>query len=153
MGDMKMHNIEEELIRSGVEYELIHHEKKIQSSKEGAEYFNIEIGQTAPTLILYCNKGFYAAIISGNRSNLDFKIVEELLKCSNVRLATKKEVLEVTGYAVGSVPIINKTIPSILDKQLFQYSEVYGGTGNINTTLKVSPKALIKLNRIIAMIE
>lgn len=148
-----MNSIKEVLENNGIKYELIYHEKNIYSSKEGADYFNIEVGQTAPTLILYTDKGFYAVIISGNRKNLDFMIVEKLLACSDVRLATKKEVHEVTGCSVGNIPMINLQIPSLIDQQLFQYSVIYGGTGDANTTLKVSPNALIILNRVVGMIE
>ncbi|CAH2213557.1 protein of unknown function [Tepidibacter aestuarii] len=30
---------------------------------------------------------------------------------------------------------------------------IYGGTGNLNLTLKVSPDALIKLNKVVGMLE
>ena len=48
---------------------------------------------------------------------------------------------------------MNRSIGSIIDKQLFQYAEIYGGTGNANITLKVNPKVLIKLNRVIGLFE
>lgn len=148
-----MKQIEKLLQENNIEYELINHEKEICSSKQGAEYFNIDIGQTAPTLIIKTDRGYFAVIISGKRKKLDFKLIEELLECEEIRMATRKEVEEVTGYTAGRVPLVNRSIESILDKQLLQYSEIYGGTGNANITLKVNPEALIKLNKIIAMIE
>ncbi|HTG68571.1 MAG TPA: hypothetical protein VL921_04865, partial [Candidatus Udaeobacter sp.] len=49
-----------------IEYEILKHGKKIHSAQEGAEYFGIEIGQTAPTLILKTDKGYYSLILSGD---------------------------------------------------------------------------------------
>lgn len=152
-GGEKLKQLEKLFQENDIEYELIYHEKKICSSQEGAEYFSIDIGQTAPTLIISTDKGFFAVIISGKRKKLEFEIIEELLGCKEIRMATRKEVEEVTGYSVGSVPLVNRSIESIVDKQLLKYSKIYGGTGNANVTLKVSPNSLIKLNRIIGLIE
>jgi len=53
------------LNNSGMEYELIYHEKPLRSAEEGAEYFHIPIGQTAPTLVLETSRGLRALVISG----------------------------------------------------------------------------------------
>lgn len=148
-----MEQFETLLQENGVPYDLIYHEKKICSSKEGAEYFKIDIGQTAPTLIISTDKGFFAVIVSGGRKKLEFALIERLLSCKDVRMATRKEVEEVTGYIPGSVPLVNRSIECIIDRQLLQYSQVYGGTGNANITLAINPNDLIALNRVVAFIE
>ncbi|WP_225221031.1 hypothetical protein [Bacillus norwichensis] len=38
-------------------FEIIQHEKPLLSAKEGADYFGIEIEQTAPTLIIKTERG------------------------------------------------------------------------------------------------
>lgn len=148
-----MENIKKLLVENKIEFEIIHHEKLIHTAQEGADYFEIEIGQTAPALIIYTNTGFYALIVSGSEEKIDFKKVKKLLKCTDVRLATKDEVQQGTGYLVGTIPIFGIPFPYIIDKRLLEYSYIYGGTGEKNYTLKVNPDALLKLNTVVGILE
>lgn len=72
---------------------------------------------------------------------------------SNVRLATKDEVQQETGYSVGTIPIFGIPFPYIIDKRLLEYSYIYGGTGEKDYTLKVNPNAILKLNTVVGILE
>ncbi|HJV45860.1 MAG TPA: YbaK/EbsC family protein [Bacillota bacterium] len=129
-------------------YELINHEKEILSAQDGADYFSIEIGQTAPTLIIKTDKGFFALVVSGNRGKVNFDEIAEVLDCREVKLASGKEVKKVTGFEVGSVPLIGLNLPFVIDKNLYRYPFIYGGTGVRTCTLKIIPQALEELNSV-----
>jgi len=146
-------NIKNLLVENKIEFELIHHDKLIHTSQEGADYFKIPIGQTAPALIIYTNIGFHALIISGREEKLNFKRIKKLMKCTNVRLATKSEVRQLTGFSVGTIPLFGLPLPYIIDKQLLESSFIYGGTGEEHYTLKVNPNALLKLNNVVRILE
>lgn len=147
-----MNNLKTFFEKSTYSYELIYHETSLRSAQEGADYFNIDIGQTAPTLIIKTDIGFFALIVSGSRDRINFKEVAQLLKCQKIKLANPKEV-ENMGYKIGNVPLVGIPLPHILDKNLFKYSFVYGGTGVKDYTLKISPYALEELNQIIATLN
>lgn len=136
-----------------IHFEIIRHEKPIYSAQEGANYFDIEIGQTAPTLILKTDKGFFALIVSGSRGRVDLDEIGKILGCTKVKLAGGKEVLKVTGYSVGSVALVGHNLPCIIDKQLYRYPFIYGGTGEPTCTLKIGADALEKLNQVVAVLE
>jgi len=53
-----MENLKAILKKNTYSYELIFHETSLRSAQEGADYFNIDIGQTAPTLIIKTDTGF-----------------------------------------------------------------------------------------------
>ncbi|MFB6467894.1 aminoacyl-tRNA deacylase [Cytobacillus sp. Hz8] len=144
-----MNDLQEILERSEYKYELIHHEKPILTRQDGSEYFGIEVGQTAPSLILKTDKGFFVLIVSGNRSRLDFESIADMLGCRKVKLASPKEVQKVTGFEVGSVRMVGLDLPCVLDISLFDYDFVYGGTGQSTFTLKIEPQALIQLNQVV----
>lgn len=148
-----MKDLQELLQENNVPFELINHEVPIQTAQEGATYFGITIGQTAPTLILKTDKGFFALIVSGDRGRLDFAEVADILGCKQAKLATPREVEEIIRFAVGSVPLVGHNLPSVVDKRLFQYSSIYGGSGEATCTLKVHPSALEKLNRVVATMD
>lgn len=135
------------------EYEFIAHEKPILSAQEGAVYFQIEIGQTAPTFIIKADDQFFALILSGRRTRIDFKQIAKLIGCEQAQLAEKSEVKGKTGFAVGSVPLVGHALPCLLDKNLFSYAFVYGGSGLATRTLKISPQALLQVNQVIGFIE
>lgn len=138
---------------NNVLYELIEHDIAIRTAQEGATYFGINVGQTAPTLILKTDKGFFSLIVSGDRGYIDFEKVANIIGCKKVKLAGAQEVEEVTGFVVGSIPLVGLDLPCVIDKRLFKYSNIYGGSGKATRTLIVNPSALEKLNRIVAVIE
>jgi Cys-tRNA(Pro)/Cys-tRNA(Cys) deacylase len=136
-----------------VQFEIMYHENPIRTAQEGAAYFGIEIGQTAPTLILKSEKGYFAMIISGGRRRVNLEEVSEILGCNQLKLAKPKEVKQITGYTVGSVPLVGLSMPCILDRNIFRYPFIYGGTGEPTSTLKITPNALEKLNQVVALLD
>lgn len=104
-----------------IEYEILNHSKQINTAQEGADYFGINIGQTAPTLILKTENGYYALIISGDYGRVNFDVIKEILNVQQVKLAKTDEVEKVTGYKSGCVPLINHGLPTIIDSQLNRF--------------------------------
>jgi prolyl-tRNA editing enzyme YbaK/EbsC (Cys-tRNA(Pro) deacylase) len=147
-----MDNIRTILQNSGVQFEIIHHEKQLRTAQEGADYFGIELGQTAPTLVLKSEKGCFAMIVSGSRGRVNLAEVSGMLGCQQLKMATPEEVRQITGYAVGSVPLL-LSLPCIVDRGLFRYPFVYGGTGEPGSTLKIAPQALEQLNHVVAFLD
>ncbi|MBG0964972.1 aminoacyl-tRNA deacylase [Bacillus sp. SRB1LM] len=141
------------LEKSKYTYEIIQHEKPILSKQDGTKYFGIEVGQSAPTLILKTDKGFFVLIVSGNRSKVNFKKLAAILGCSKVKLASPEEVQKVKGFHVGSVCMVGLELPCVIDKRLFHYDYIYGGTGQSTFTLKIEPQALNELNQVFATFD
>ena len=138
-----MENLQAILEENNVPFELIDHDIAIRTAQEGAAYFEINVGQTAPTLILKTDKGFFALIMSGDRGHVDFDEVASILGCKKVKLAGAREVEKVTGCTVGSISMVGHNLPCI----------IYGGSGKATCTSKINPNALGKLNKIIATLE
>lgn len=148
-------NLRTFLQENSVLFEIIHHEKPLRTAQEGADYFGIELGQTAPTLIIKSDsdEGYFALIVSGGRGRINMDEVSDIIGCVSSKLATPKEVQEITGYAVGSVPLVGLSLSCIVDRELFRYPFIYGGTGEQSSTLKINPTALETLNRVVALLD
>lgn len=150
-------DLKQVLAKSSFKYELISHPKPIRSAREGAAFFGIAMGQTAPTLIIETQgkvtKDFYALILSGDRGKADLKIVARLLGYPRVKLADFGHVKQITGFNVGVIPLIGLELPCVLDRNLFRFSFIYGGTGKQLLTLKVEPAALLEFNRVEAFLD
>ena len=86
-----MENLQVLLQEKNVPFELINHDTPIRTAQEGARYFGIGVGQTAPTLIIKTDQGFFALILSGDRGRVDFSEVAGVLGCNRAKLAEARE--------------------------------------------------------------
>lgn len=143
-------SLQETLEKAGIPYELIQHETPIRTAAEGAAYFGIDPGQTAPTLILKTGSTYFGLIFSGDRGYVDLENVALLLEVAPLQLAKPKEVKLVTGCDVGNVPMAGLSVPVVIDRRLFRYGQVYGGSGRAGLTLKLAPQDLKRLNTVVA---
>lgn len=139
--------LKEKLKNLEVNFDIIYHDIAIKSKKDAIGLFKIE--ETAPTLIVKTELNFYALIISGDREKIDFKVLKQLLACKKIEMAKREEIAEKFGFVAGQVPMIGHNLPCIIDRNILKYEYVYGGTGNWNYTLKISPNDLIKANNVI----
>ena len=150
---MNKQNLVSYLEEKNVEYEIINHTRSIKTAQEGADYHGIDISQTAPTLILRTERGYFCLIISGNYGRVVMSSLKGLLNAEEVRLANPQEVEEVTGTQIGNVSLINPELPTIIDRELYRYSHIYGGAGEPQTTLKLRSRDMEKLINVIGYVR
>ena len=144
---MKVEDLRERLVNQNADFEIIQHDIPIKSKKDALGYFKIE--ETVPTLIIQTEIGFYALIISGERSKMDFDVIKNLLGCEKIGMADKKEIVEKFKIEPGQIPLIGHELPCIIDNRIFKYRFVYGGTGDWYHTLKIRPDDLVKANNVV----
>jgi Cys-tRNA(Pro)/Cys-tRNA(Cys) deacylase len=145
--NMKIEDLREKLLSQNADFEIIRHEIPIKSKKDALGYFKIE--ETVPTLILQTEIRFYALIISGERSKMDFDLIRNLLGCKKIGMADKKEIVSKFNMEPGQIPLIGHNLPCIIDNRIFKYRFVYGGTGDWYYTLKIKPDDLVKANNVV----
>lgn len=136
------------LNKNDVDFEILQNEKAILTVNDAMGIY--EIDETAPTIIIKSEKGYFALLLSGDRGRIDFKQIKKILQCKNVRMASKEEVFNTIGFEAGSVPLVGHHLPCVLDQHLLNYPYVYGGVGDANFTLKINPQDLTKVNEIVA---
>lgn len=127
-------------------FELLENKRKIRTSHEGAAYWKIEIGSTAPALILREGEIFLLLIASGATGKVDFDALARGNGYPGLRMATPGEILYRFGIKPGDVPLFGLEIPTMVDRRLMAYDFVYGGSGNPGFTLMIEPQALLALN-------
>lgn len=135
------------------DFEIIRHERSFHTALEGAEALNIELGQTAPSLIIKTETGFYAVMLSGAGGRLDMRRLKPILGVQQAKLASPSEVEELTGSKPGDVGLIQRALPTVVDKRLLQYRYIFGGTGIADTTLKIRPQDAVRLNAVAGYLE
>ena len=145
--------ITEILESSGFRYELLENRIPIRSAAEGAAYWGIELGATAPALVLWAQGRFLLLIVSGAARKVDFRALALETGEDGMRMATAAEIREQFGLKPGEVTLFGLGLPTLVDRCLFAYDFVYGGSGDPGKTLKVAPEALLDLNEGSRMID
>ncbi|WP_414150071.1 aminoacyl-tRNA deacylase [Acetobacterium carbinolicum] len=139
------------LSKNDVDFEILANKKPILTVADAKGVYRIE--ETAPTIIIKSEKGYFALLLSGDRGRIDFKQIKKMLGCKNVRMANLEEVRETTGFDAGNVPMVGHHLPCLLDRHLLCYSYVYGGCGDADYTLKMNPNDLFKIIDIVVEID
>ncbi len=70
-------------------------------------------------------------VLVAGRDQIDWRKLRQLVKRSRVRMATEEEVLEVTGYRIGTVsPFGTKTpVKVLIDESVLKEEEISIGSG------------------------
>ena len=89
-------------------------------------------------------------IVPGNkklRQRAVRKILKEQLSIDALdsRLATKDEVLSLTGFTVGAVPPISLDMTSLVDNDVQTEQIVFGGGGSTNSIIEIPTDILFDL--------
>lgn len=135
------------LKRAGADFELIRQGVPILSARDAEPYY--DIAKAAPTLVLRSDRGLVACVVSANRGRLDLEALKSAFGFRKLKMADRKEVLKQTGYEVGTIPLVGLELDCVFDNALLAYDYVYGGTGDALVTLKIAPRDVKRLNRIL----
>ncbi len=147
---MTIEEIKALLISAQADFQLIEQDAPILSTADAEKYY--DIGKAAPTFILQNEDGLLACIVSSGHGRLDLENMKKQFGYSKLKIADRKKVEEQTGYKVGTIPLIGHGLPCIFDDKLLRFDTIFGGTGNEFVTLKISPKDVKRLNRVIAIL-
>ena len=139
------------LTNNNCDYKIITHDTPIISTQDAAEYF--DINKAAPTFIIDTDKGLISLIISSRQNKIDFKAMKNELGFSKFRMADREKVRELTGYNVGTIPLVGHNLPTIFDNRLLEHDYIYGGTGSELHTLMIAPGDIIRLNNDIQILN
>ena len=133
------------------DFEILVHDDPILSTKDAAEYFDIE--KAAPSFIMDTEQGLIAFIVSSKRGKINFDAMKQELGFSKLKMADKKKVQKETGYETGAIPLVGHNLPCVFDDCLLDNDYIYGGSGDKWHTLKIVPNDVMRLNNIIRHIK
>ncbi|MFA0888493.1 MAG: aminoacyl-tRNA deacylase [Synergistales bacterium] len=135
------------LTASGFAFELLENRVRLKSAADGAAYWGISLGSTAPALVLRAADRFLLLILSGAGGKVDFQALAHRTGEKGLRMATPGEIRDRFRLGPGEVPLFGLDLPTFVDRRLLAHDHVYGGSGIPELTLKIAPGALLVLNR------
>ena len=100
--------------------------------------------------ILFLVNGEPLLVIANGTARIDYKKLADYLGVSRrrIKLATAVQVLDIAGFAVGTVPPFGHKRPfnTVVETAVYDQTTIYGGGGDMHALLRVST---IELKRVV----
>jgi len=129
----------------GIPHRIFHHETPVTSFEQAASDRKQRPEQIVRSILFQIRPEEFTMVLMAGRGQVDWKKLRQLVKRSRVRMATEEEVLEVTGYRIGTVspfglknqasPEHGRRVRVLLDASVLREEEISIGSGVRNTTI------------------
>ncbi len=130
------------LEENGIEGEIIR-VPEVQTVEKAAKRLNCSKKQIFKSIVFISDSGEGVLGIVDGESKVDKKKLERIYG-RELRIADKEEVFSLTGFSVGGVAAFGSGCMVFVDKDVMDQDVVYGGGGDDNHLLKISPRELLK---------
>ena len=119
------------LEKLNIPHRVFIHKKPLMSFEQAAEERNQRPEQIVRSILFQVRPEEFLMVLVAGRDQVDWKKLRQLVKRSRVRMATEEEVLEVTGYRVGTVsPFgLKSPVQVLIDASVLKEEEVSLGSG------------------------
>jgi Cys-tRNA(Pro) deacylase len=121
----------------GIPHRVFHHARPVQSFEQAAADRGQRPEQIVRSILFQIRDSEFIMVLMAGPAQIDWRKLRALVKRSRVRMATEDEVLEVTGYRVGTVsPFgVKNQINVVIDPSVLKEEEVSIGSGVRNTAI------------------
>jgi len=125
------------LTQLGIPHRLFRHEQPVSSFEEAASARNQRLGQVVRSILFQVRDGEFVMVLMAGPAQIDWKKLRQIAKRSRVRMATEEEVLEVTGYRIGTVsPFgLRNQVRVLIDASVLKEEEISIGSGIRNIAI------------------
>ena len=125
------------LDRLGVPHRIFFHEGTVTSFEQAARERGQRESQVVRSILFQIRPEEFLMVLVSGPAQVDWKKLRQFVGRSRVRMATEDEVLEVTGYRVGTVsPFgMKNQVKVMIDASVLKEAEVSIGSGVRNTAI------------------
>lgn len=126
----------------GIPHQVYTHTGTIHSIEQAAAERNQDVNQVIRSIVFRISEGEFAMVLIAGKHQISWKAMRKFFNTSRLTMATPEEVLEVTGFQVGTVsPFCLKCeIPILADKNVFHTPAVSLGSGVPGTAIMMLTK-------------
>ncbi len=121
----------------GIPHQIFRHEKPVLSFEQAAEERDQRPEQIVRSILFQVKAGEFVMVLVAGPEQIDWRKLRQIVGRSRIRMATEEEVLEVTGYRVGTVsPFgLKNPVRVLLDASVLKEEEISLGSGVRNTAI------------------
>jgi len=121
----------------GIPHRIFRHNTPVTSFEQAASDRNQRPEQIVRSILFQVRSEEFVMVLTAGREQVDWRKLRKLVGRSRIRMATEDEVLEVTGYGVGTVsPFgMRKPVKVLMDASVLREEEISLGSGVRNTAI------------------
>ncbi|HSB02174.1 MAG TPA: YbaK/EbsC family protein [Anaerolineales bacterium] len=120
-----------------IPHRVFRHEQPVESLEQAASDRNQEAEQIVRSILFQIRSGEFVMVLVAGPAQVDWKKLRQLVGRSRIRMAAEDEVLEVTGYRVGTVsPFgLKNPVRILIDASVLKEEEISTGSGIRNVAI------------------
>jgi Cys-tRNA(Pro)/Cys-tRNA(Cys) deacylase len=128
------------LDKLGIQHRVFSHAGSVTSFEQAASERGQRPAQVVRSLLFQIRPEEFLMILVAGPDQVDWRKLRQLIGRSRVRMATEDEVLEVTGYRVGTVSPFGMARPVkvMIDASVLKEEEISIGSGVRSTAILMS---------------
>ena len=119
------------LEKLNIPHQVFRHENPLRSFEQAAEESQQRPEQIVRSILFQIRPEEFVMVLVAGRDQVDWRKLRQFVGRSRVRMATEEEVLEMTGYRVGTVsPFgLKNQVRVLIDESALREEEVSLGSG------------------------
>jgi Cys-tRNA(Pro) deacylase len=143
-------DLERFIVKNDITAELLHLPEETPSVEDAARVLGVAAQQIIKSLVFHLD-GEPLLVINSGTARVDRKKLAAHLGVGRkrVKFADAHLALSITGYVVGSMPPFGHRTPirTLVDETVFQQEQIFGGGGDIDAMMRLTPAELERVTR------
>lgn len=125
------------LEKLNIPHRIFRHEGQVTSLEQAASDRQQRPEQVVRSILFQIRPEEFLMVLVAGPAQVDWKKLRQFVRRSRIRMATESEVLEVTGYRIGTVsPFgLKNPIRILIDASVLKESEISTGSGVRNAAI------------------
>lgn len=125
------------LEKLNIPHQVFEHKTPVISFEQAASDRDQRPEQIVRSILFQVRPEEFLMVLMAGRDQVDWRKLRQLVKRSRVRMATEEEVLEVTGYRVGTVSPFGlpRHLKILIDESVLKEEEISIGSGVRNMAI------------------
>jgi Cys-tRNA(Pro) deacylase len=125
------------LEKLNIPHQVFEHKTPVMSFEQAASDRGQRPEQVVRSILFQVRSGEFLMVLMAGRDQIDWRKLRQLVKRSRIRMATEEEVLEVTGYRVGTVSPFGlpRPLKVLIDESVVREEEISIGSGVRNIAI------------------
>ena len=146
------------LEKLNIPHQVFKHETPVTSFEQAALDRNQRPEQIVRSILFQIRPEEFLMVLVAGREQVDWKRLRQYVGRSRVRMATEEEVLEVTGYRIGTVsPFgLKNEVKVLIDASVLKEEEISIGSGIRNMAIimkSVNLRQVLRESEVVSLLE
>ena len=141
--------VSQTLTELGIPHRVFYHTGQVTSLEQAASERGQIPGQVIRSIVFRLGEGRFAMVLVAGADQISWPALRAHFGQSRLTMATADEVLQATGFRIGTVSPIGlaNPLPVLIDASVLVHEEISMGSGQSNTGIIVKRDDLLKLLR------